>query len=110
MASATRNQTAKKLVCIVGSDAFHQEMIGRIPEAKDWQLEQVLHRTDVQPNGTFDFDVLLNEARAIISGFDRPPDAIIGHLDFPVSALVSLLCRDHGLIAASPEAVALLRA
>ncbi|MFG6637648.1 acetyl-CoA carboxylase biotin carboxylase subunit family protein [Sulfitobacter sp. 1A12126] len=106
MASVTKNQTANKLVCIVGSDAFHQEMIGRIPEAKDWQLEQVLHRTDVQPNGTFDFDTLLNEARAIISGFDRPPDAIIGHLDFPVSALVSLLCRDHGLIAASPEAVA----
>lgn len=97
----------KKLVCVVGSDDFHQEMIGRVPEAKGWQLEQVLHRTEVQPaGGTFDFDALLDRAREIIDGFDRPPDAIVGHLDFPVTALVSLLCRDYGLPGATPEAVA----
>lgn len=103
-ATGSRN---KKLVCIVGSDTFHQEMIGRIPEAKDWHVEQVLHRTEVQPHrSTFDFDVLYEDARAIIDGFDRKPDAIIGHLDFPVTALVSLLCRHYGLVGATPEAVA----
>ena len=96
-----------KLICVVGSDDFHQEMIGRVPEAKDWRLEQVLHRTDVQPHrGTFEFDELYDKARDIIDGFDRAPDAIIGHLDFPVTALVSLLCRNYGLPGAAPEAVA----
>lgn len=96
-----------KLVCVVGSDDFHQRMIARVPEAKDWQVEQVLHRTEVQPHrGTFDFNALLARAREIIDGFERPPDAIVGHLDFPVTALVSLLCRDYGLPGTSPEAVA----
>lgn len=105
--SAAKRSRARKLVCIVGSDDFHQSMIGRVPEAKNWRLEQVLHRTDVQPpRGTFDFDALYAKARSIIDGFDRPPDAITGHLDFPVTALVSLLCRHYGLTAASPEAVA----
>ncbi|MDF0601566.1 ATP-grasp domain-containing protein [Psychromarinibacter sp. C21-152] len=99
--------SGKKLVCVVGTDEFHQRMISRVPEAKDWQVEQVLHRTEVQPHrGTFTFDGLYDRAREIIDGFDRPPDAIVGHLDFPVTALVSLLCRDYGLPGASPEAVA----
>lgn len=104
---AATGSRSKKLICIVGSDRFHQEMIGRVPEAEDWRLEQVLHRTDVQPHrGMFNFDALYRKARAIIDGFDRNPDAIVGHLDFPVTALVSLLCRHYGLTAASPEAVA----
>lgn len=96
----------RKLVCVLGSDAFHQDLIGRIPEAKDWQVEQVLHRTDVQPRRAADFDALYERAREIIDGFDQPPDAIVGHLDFPGTALVSLLCRHYGLPGASPEAVA----
>ena len=62
--AATKSRQ-EKLICIVGSDGFHQEMIGRIPEAKNWRFEQVLPRTDVQPpRGTFDFDELYEKARA----------------------------------------------
>ena len=46
--SSAAGTREKKRVCIVGSDDVHQEMPGRIPEAKDWNLDQVLHRTDMQ--------------------------------------------------------------
>ncbi|MFC6655264.1 acetyl-CoA carboxylase biotin carboxylase subunit family protein [Roseibium salinum] len=92
---------------MVGTDDFHQKLIGKIPEAKDWRLVPVLHRTEVQPeHGLFEFDVLYNRARETIDDLDQAPDAIVGHLDFPVTALVSLLCRHYGLPGASPEAVA----
>ena len=46
--SSAAGTREKKLVCIVGSDAVHQEMPGRVSEAKDCNLDQVLHRTDMQ--------------------------------------------------------------
>jgi hypothetical protein len=105
--NSAENQQKKKLICIVGTDQFHQQLISRIPEAKQWVLVPVLHRTEVQPDhGHIEFDKLYQRAREIINAQASPPDAIIGHLDFPVTALVSLLCRDYGLPGASPEAVA----
>lgn len=105
--NAQRNRQKKKLVCVVGTDEFHQDLISRIPEARHWSLVPVLHRSEVQPDhGNIDFDKLYRRAREIIDAQDTPPAAIVGHLDFPVTALVSLLCRDYGLPGAAPEAVA----
>jgi len=97
----------KKRICIVGTDQFHQDLIAAIPQARSWQLIPVLHRAEVQPDhGHIEFDTLYQRAREIIDALDGPPDAIVGHLDFPVTAIVSLLCRDYRLAGASPEAVA----
>lgn len=100
-------ETNQKTVCVVGADAFNRRLIERIPEASGWRLVDVLESTDVQPpTGTIDFDKLYGRCCEIIDGLDAPPDAIVGHLDFPVTALVSLLVRRYGLIGATPEAVA----
>lgn len=96
-----------KTIGIVGTDEFQEALIDKVPEASDWNIVQVLHRSEVQPdNGFLNFNTLYERARAVIEDLPAPPDAIIGHLDFPVTALVSLLCRDYGLTGASPEAVA----
>lgn len=97
----------KKTICIVGNDPFNDAFIKRIPEAQDWDVVTVLENSDVQPeNESIDFEALYERAREEIAALDPGPDAIVGHLDFPVTSLVALLNRDFGLRGASPEAVA----
>ncbi|WP_422073375.1 ATP-grasp domain-containing protein [Tranquillimonas rosea] len=97
----------KPVVCLVGSDTFNLHLVQEIAEAADWDIVPVLSSDDVQPSqGKIDFDDLLRRAEGVISDLAQGPDAIIGHLDFPVTALVSLLNRKFGLPGASPEAVA----
>lgn len=107
MVQADAPRTEDKLVCMVGSDDFNEDLVKALPEARDWTLFRVLDKSEVQPDHRVaDFDMLYDRARDIIDAAGRKPDAIIGHLDFPVTALVSLLCRDYGATGATPEAVA----
>lgn len=105
--SGTPSMSAKKTICIVGNDPFNDDFIKRIPEAEHWNVVTVLKNRDVQPeNQSIDFEALYERARDEITALDPAPDAIVGHLDFPVTSLVALLNRDFGLRGASPEAVA----
>ncbi|MFW6299329.1 MAG: biotin carboxylase, partial [Oceanicaulis sp.] len=84
--------SARKTICVIGTNEYNLDLIRAIPEAKDWDVVPVLHKTDVQPShGRIDFDQLLKRARTEIEALDAGPDAIIGDLDFPVTALVALL-------------------
>lgn len=99
--------SARKTICVIGTNEYNLDLIRAIPEAKDWDVVPVLHKTDVQPShGRIDFDQLLKRARTEIEALDAGPDAIIGDLDFPVTALVALLQKHFELPGASPEAVA----
>ncbi|MEQ8406192.1 MAG: ATP-grasp domain-containing protein [Oceanicaulis sp.] len=99
--------TAQKTICVIGTDDYNMDLIRAIPEAKDWALVQVLEKDDVQPShGRVDFDKLYDRARRDIDALESGPDAIIGDLDFPVTALVSLLQKHYELPGATPEAVA----
>ncbi len=96
-----------KTICIVGNDPFNDDFIKRIPDAENWNIVTVLENREVQPDDeSIDFDALYDRAREQIAALDPGPDAIIGHLDFPVTSLVALLNREFGLRGASPEAVA----
>lgn len=55
----------------------------------------------------FDFDELLNRARAQLRAFDGEIHAIIAHWDFPTSVLVPILAEEYGL--PSPSLVSVLR-
>lgn len=95
-----------RTIFIVGSDDFNNDLVRAIPGAEEWNVVSALEWTDVQPpSGHIDFDELYDRARAIIDE-NGPPAAIIGHLDFPVTSLVSLLRRHYRMPGASPEAVA----
>lgn len=99
--------SARKTICVIGTDEYNLGLIKAIPEAKDWDVVAILHSDDMQPpHGRIDFDTLYQRSKKEIEALDSAPDAIIGDLDFPVTALVSLLQRDFGLPGATPEAVA----
>jgi biotin carboxylase len=53
----------------------------------------------------FDFDELLDRARAELRAFDGRVDAIIAHWDFPTSVLVPILADEFGLPSPSLESV-----
>lgn len=53
----------------------------------------------------FDFDELLDRARAELRAFDGRVDAIIAHWDFPASVLVPILADEFGLPSPGLESV-----
>ncbi|WP_245664969.1 ATP-binding protein [Nocardia sienata] len=53
----------------------------------------------------FDFDELLDRARAELRAFDGRVDAIIAHWDFPTSVLVPILAAEYGLPSPGLESV-----
>lgn len=107
MTKKTTTGSSRRTVFVVGADDYNLGLIEAIPGAEDWKIIPVLGKNDVQPStGRIDFDDLYERAREIIDAEDGAPDAIIGYLDFPVTALVTLLHRDYGLPGATPEAVA----
>ncbi|WP_459546778.1 ATP-binding protein [Nocardia sp. X0981] len=53
----------------------------------------------------FDFDDLLERARAELRAFDGPVDAIIAHWDFPTSVLVPILAAEFDIPSPSLESV-----
>lgn len=53
----------------------------------------------------FDFDELLERARAELRVFDGSIDAIIAHWDFPTSVLVPILAAEYGLPSPTLESV-----
>ncbi len=98
-----------KTICVIGTNEFNLSMIRDIPEAKDWRVEPILDNDDVLPRvDGIEFDRIVETARERIDALGAPPDAIIGHLDFPVTGAVAMLNRHYGLRGASPETVALL--
>ena len=100
-------KSAKKTIFTVGVAEYNLDLIRAIPGASDWELVPALKKKDVQPpHGRIDFDELYDKAKTIIEDHGGKPDAIIGDLDFPVTALVALLNRAYGLPGATPEAVA----
>jgi len=95
-------------IIVIGSDEYNLALIRELPGMESAKIQPVLHHDDVQPaHGRIDFDDLYQRAKAGIEEAGGKPDAIIGDLDFPVSSLVSLLCRDFDIPYAKPEAIAL---
>ncbi|WP_107658537.1 ATP-grasp domain-containing protein [Nocardia suismassiliense] len=53
----------------------------------------------------FDFEELLDRARAELRAFDGSVDAIIAHWDFPTSVIVPILAAEYGLPSPSLDSV-----
>jgi biotin carboxylase len=101
--------TDEPTICVIGTDDFTFRMVQELAAARDWRVHPVMSALDVLPRADgIDFDAALDRARRSIDDLDTPPDALIGHLDFPVTAMVALLNRERGLRGATPKAVARL--
>lgn len=103
----TKSNNGKKKIFVVGSDPYNLSLIEGIEHGGDWDVIPTVTWEETQPpSGRFDFEELLSRTRTVIEEHGGKPDAITGYLDFPTSALVSLLSKEYGLPCASPEAVA----
>lgn len=106
---AMRDTGNKKNLFIIGCDTYNAELLNNIPDLTDWHITKIFSHRDIQPpEGRVDFNALYETAKKEIRNITDHPDVIIGHMDFPVSCLVSLLQRDFDLPGPSPKAVAML--
>lgn len=97
----------KPIIAVIGADDYNMGLIEAIPGYEDYEILPVLSWEDMQPpHGRIDFEDLYQRARNIIDDHPGDPVAVVGHLDFPVTSIVSLLTKHYGLTGASPEAVA----
>lgn len=69
------------------------------------RLHGLLDYESVVSAEEFDFEELLERARAELRAFDGSVDAIIAHWDFPTSVLVPILAAEYGLPSPTLESV-----
>lgn len=96
---------SERNVFLVGLNDFNRRMLRRIRGAEHYRFHGLLAPSEVIEQAAWDVDVLLDAARAHLDTFDGHVDAIAGYIDFPVSTMVPILCRELGLRSPTLEAV-----
>jgi hypothetical protein len=95
----------RKNIFVVGADQFNCEQLKRSRKAANYQFHNLLTFDEVKGNGRYPpFNDLIDRAEALLDKFDGSIDAIIGYWDYPVNAMVPILCEKHGLPSLSTEA------
>lgn len=95
---------AVRNVFVIGLDATNVETLYHTPEAEECRFHQLLTIEELQ-TGEVDMARLRRAAEERLDASGEKPDAIVGYWDFPVSTLVPMLCRRHGLPSADLAAV-----
>lgn len=83
-------------VFVLGLDERNRAVLESIPDADRYRFHGVLTYEQIYRE-RISFTEILTESERILDAFDGPIDAIIGFWDFPVSSIVPLLRRRHGL-------------
>ena len=95
----------EKNVLVVGLDEDNRRRLESIRNAENYCFVQLLDAEDVLYRKDYRVAELLERARHNLVQFEAPVDALIHYIDFPVSTMMPLLCREFGLPSASLEAV-----
>ncbi|WP_374999933.1 acetyl-CoA carboxylase biotin carboxylase subunit family protein [Aeromicrobium sp. CTD01-1L150] len=83
-------------IFVLGLDQSNLETLEALPHA-DYRFHALLDKDRLMNTGTLDLATLLGDAQAQLEAFPGSVDAIVGYWDFPVSAMVPMLCRRLGL-------------
>ncbi|MFG2447634.1 acetyl-CoA carboxylase biotin carboxylase subunit family protein [Nocardia fluminea] len=94
-----------KNVFVPGLTDLQRGEIGTIDLADGVRLFGLLDYEALVKAEEFDFEELLDRARAELGAFDGSVDAIIAHWDFPTSVIVPILAAEWGLPSPSLESV-----
>ncbi|SFR78133.1 Carbamoyl-phosphate synthase L chain, ATP binding domain [Marinobacter daqiaonensis] len=99
-----------KNVFVVGLEPFNQKLLEELnSDQKRYRFLELFDSSEVVYPEDFRFpplNDLRRRAREIFDEFDGSVDGILGYWDFPTSALVPLLQKDHNLPGPSIESVA----
>jgi hypothetical protein len=90
-------------IAVVGLDDENLEILRRVPGGH--RYHELLGGDRVLDFGHLDMPTLVKDAQRWLDQFPGGVDAIVGYWDCPVSSLVPLLARQHGLRSAPLEAV-----
>ncbi len=94
-----------KNVFVVGADAFNMRKVRALDIPVDHRIHELLSFDEVKGGGRYPVEESLQLADERLEAFDGSIDAIVGYWDFPVTALVAILCRRHDLPSPSLESV-----
>ncbi|MEU4965545.1 acetyl-CoA carboxylase biotin carboxylase subunit family protein [Streptomyces smyrnaeus] len=99
MTGRTRN------VFVLGLDERNRALLHDVALRDGCRFHALLGREELMHGAPVPLRGLLEKAESRLDAFDGPIDAIVGYWDFPVSSMVPILCRRHGLPSAPLEAV-----
>ena len=91
-------------VFVVALDEPNLRTLQQVPEAGRFRFRPLLGIAETQ-EGDIPIEDLLKKAQRELEQFDGRIGAIVGYWDFPVSALVPMLCRPLGLPSPNLEGV-----
>ncbi|MFC4374504.1 acetyl-CoA carboxylase biotin carboxylase subunit family protein [Nocardia halotolerans] len=94
-----------KNVFVPGLTELQRGEIETVDIAGGLRLHSLLDYDALISAEEFDFEELLDRARAQLRAFDGPVDAIIAHWDFPTSVIAPILAAEWGLPSPSLESV-----
>ena len=92
-------------VFVLGIDDRNLAILEGLPEAADLRFHALLERDQLLELEQLDLPARMAEARGILRDFEGRVDGVLGYWDFPVSALVPVLCRELGVPGPTLEGV-----
>jgi quercetin dioxygenase-like cupin family protein len=95
----------RRNIFVIGLNEFNLHELQSIRNAENYEFLRLLDPEDVLERQEYHLDELLEKARKQLSLFPGAPDALVHYIDFPVSTMVPILCREFGLPSASLDAV-----
>ncbi|MBT8361690.1 MAG: ATP-grasp domain-containing protein [Deltaproteobacteria bacterium] len=82
---------------VVGLDDFHLRQLHSLARASDYRFISLISYEKIKCGKYFPVREFLQQAPRKLANFDGTVDAIIGFWDFPVSTLLPILQKQHGL-------------
>ncbi|WP_237057716.1 ATP-grasp domain-containing protein [Microbulbifer sediminum] len=84
-------------VFVIGLDEFHLRQLQTIRNAEEYTFHGLLPYDMVVNPESYPIEEMIAEGRRELRGAGVPVDAIIGHWDFPTTALLAIFREDYGL-------------
>jgi quercetin dioxygenase-like cupin family protein len=95
----------RKNIYVIGLNDFNRNSLSSIRNAENYEYLPLLTPEDVLERDDYDVDGLIERARDTLASSPERVDGLIHYIDFPVSTMVPILCREARLPSASLEAV-----
>ncbi|HSR72041.1 MAG TPA: ATP-grasp domain-containing protein [Kiloniellales bacterium] len=95
----------EKNIFLIGLNEFNLGKLNGIRGAENYRYHGVIEPSAVYDTEYFPIEDMLREAREQLRAFDGQIDAIAGYMDFPVSTMLPILCREFGTRTTSLESL-----
>ena len=92
-------------IFVVGLNELNRQRLQNIRDAESYRFLGLLDPAAVLETEHFPMQQLIETARAQLRTFDGSIDAIVAYMDFPVSTMWPILCREFGTPSPSLESL-----